>query len=372
MPSTQKLTKYLLSILLIVSCGFFQGTHAATLEKKPIIKKDVVKANVKEKFEQEKISSQNKKNKTDNSDQDALKKGKSTALGEEKDEDEDTENNQEKKTEELPKLKKPPVLEEVITTYHSATEMLDPLIVKQSKSVHQYVPFIRSVDFAINYSGFALEMINLGICGIRKKEKHYNHRYRGSFSVLFRKNIYLSSSLGYADIKPYLIKQLNQKESYKTFKEALEGKDKTEVVFEEKPAQRPYIVKGIQGSIGASCLLQGNRLDFIFGGQYSRSYFKGIIKDKQGSQKLNASWVSIIVGAEKKIFRNRNLYLGSSIGVKILATHSKIKNLALTSSDSAKENYHIPGYGRSVSQLLPIFGLYIKYKIILSKKYIAT
>lgn len=380
MPSIHKPTLYALCCLIVFGGGFIHSVQAG-----PIPKKEEKKpATTTPKTDKKQKSSPRKAAVASKEKEQEEEKKKKAPVPQTKEKETDTTKKNEKpesappakeeSEDDLPKLKKPPVLEGAKMSYKSSDELLTPLIIHQKKTYKEYVPFLRSIDFSVNYSGMLLELIGYGIRSSKAKKSqksHLNQRYRGGIGVLLRKNIYLTSSIGYVSVKPYLIKRLIREEFYKSFNEALRKDDKSGVNHREAVAQNLYRVKGVQSAFGANYLLQGNRVDLSIGAQYTASFFKAYVKGKQ-AQKMKASWLSFLFSGERRIFRNWNWYLGSTVGMKVLTTHSEIKHLGLTKRDQADENYHVPGYGRSVSTALPVFGLYLKYKVILSKKYIGT
>jgi hypothetical protein len=228
-----------------------------------------------------------------------------------------------------PPLKKPKPLKQAQIAYDDPLVALDQLVVQQHVAITPYVPFVQTIDIAIDYGRLFMNLIS-----------PREHRYEGSLSVLFKKNILLSMTVGYEQ----------------------PAKEKTAA----KGNKCDYTVEGMYGRVGLDYFARYNlRSNLYTGLRYGRSHFTNSTQpasEKVIRQPLTASWWEVVVGSEYQIFKDFGLYTGFIFHLKVLGNFDTFKPAT---------NYIVPGYGRNVNLIEPSITLYIKYKISFLEKKIS-
>ena len=193
-------------------------------------------------------------------------------------------------------------------TYATPLALLDGVIIKQSRSSLPYLPFVKHIDFKINYTDF--------LWGLFSSTKGYT----GGIDIIFRNHIQLSGSGGY-DKK----------------------KDKSQGFF---------------GNIGAGyCISYKKNSNLYMAMYYGRSWFTNNTVDTPNnlaSGQLSANWLRGALGAESKLFATMNWYGGSILSVNYLLESPSLLPAA---------NYYIPGHGSKLNKVRFGFKLYLSYKI---------
>ena len=193
-------------------------------------------------------------------------------------------------------------------TYATPLALLDSVVTKQSRSSPPYLPFVKHIDFKINYTDF--------LWGIFSSTKGYT----GGIDIIFRNHIQLSGSGGY-------------------------DKKKTKS-------------KGFFGNIGAGYYISYKKNSNLYMAMYyGRSWFTnntvGTLNNLASGQ-LSANWFRWVLGAESKVFATMNWYGGSILSVNYLLESPSLLPVA---------NYYIPGYGSKLNKVRFGFKLYLSYKI---------
>jgi hypothetical protein len=200
---------------------------------------------------------------------------------------------------------------------------LSALVVKQHITKDPYVPLVHTLGVAVDYGRLGLAM-NLFTPKAR--------RYAGSLSILFRKNIQLSGTLGY--------QKLAQERSMGN--------------------KNSYIVAGYYGNVGVDYFVFYNPRDNLYTGlRYGRSSFKNSTMPASSAEQviskdLTASWWELAIDSEHQLFNNSEFYAGFVIYLKGLGRFEAFEPAA---------NYVVPGYGRSVQNIVPSLTSYIEYQI---------
>ena len=226
-------------------------------------------------------------------------------------------------------LKKPKPLSPARLTEENPLVPLDQLVVKQQRLLAPYVPFVQTIDVAVDYGRLAMNL-----CTPKK------HRYAGSLSILFRKNIQFSGTLGYSHLVPAFV----------------------------YGNQSTYTVTGPYGSLGLAYFIKYSLYNNLYTGvRYGRSYFEISTVPTSATEKvirkaLTASWWELMLGSEHQLFESLNLYAGFTLHLKGLGNFEAF---------APATNYMVPGYGRSVKAAVPSISLYIKYKISFLEKQIS-
>jgi len=227
-----------------------------------------------------------------------------------------------------PLLKKPKPLKPAKITPEDPWERLDALVVKQHIAQAPYVPFIQTIGVSVDYGKLAMNLFTKKACS-----------YAGSLSILFRKNIQLSGTLGY----------------YKLSQERSMGN------------KNGYTVVGYYGNIGLDYFVFYNPRNNLYTGlRHGRSRFKNSTTPTSPAERIidkdsTASWWELSVGSEHQLFSNFGLYVGF-IG--------HLKGLGRFETFEPAANYVVPGYGRNVQNVVPSVTLYIKYQISFLEKQI--
>lgn len=218
-------------------------------------------------------------------------------------------------------LKKPKLLEPAIITPEDPRVHLDTLVVEQHIAQAPYAPFIQTISVAADYGRLAMNLLTEDA-----------RRYAGSLSILFRKNIQLSGTLGYQKLAQ--ARSMGNKEG--------------------------YTVVGYYGNIGLSYFVFYNPRDNLYIGLcYSRSGFENSTMPTSSteqviSKNLKASWWALNIGSEHQLFDNFGLYVGLIGHLKGLGGFEKFEPAT---------NYVIPGYGRNVQKVVPSITLYLRYQV---------
>jgi Domain of unknown function (DUF6048) len=219
-------------------------------------------------------------------------------------------------------------LKSATTTEEDPLVRLDALVVQQHITQAPYVPVVQTIGVAVDYGRLAMNLFT--------KEAR---RYTGSISILFRKNMQLSGTLGYQKLAQ-------------------------ERVLSN---QSGYTVAGYYGSIGLDYFAVYNLCNNLYAGlRYSRSGFKNSTTPASPTEQiinknLTASWWELVIGSEHQLFYNFGLYAG-------LVVH--LKGLGHFEQFTPATNYVIPGYGRNVQPVVPALTLYVKYQISFLEKQI--
>lgn len=226
------------------------------------------------------------------------------------------------KTLKSPFLKKPKLLEPASITSEDPWVRLDTLVVKQHIAQTPYVPWIQTMGIAVDYGRLAMNLFTKDAS-----------RYAGSLCILFRKNIQLSGALGYQKLT-----------------QACSMGNKS-----------GYTVVGYYGNVGLNYFVFYNPRDNLYAGlRYGRSRFKNSTIPTSLTEKISiATWWELNIGSEHQLFSNFGLYIG-------LIGH--LKGLGSFEPFEPATNYVVPGYGRSVQNVVPSITLYIKYQISFLKK----
>lgn len=225
-----------------------------------------------------------------------------------------------------PLLKKPALLEPVKPTHEEPWVRLNALVVKQRIIQSPYVPLVQTIGVAVDYGWLAMNLFT------QKARK-----YAGSLSMLFRKNIQLSGTLGYQ--KYAQERSMGNKSS--------------------------YTAAGYYGNVGLDYFVFYTPRNNLYAGlRYGRSSFKNSTTPASSAEQairknLTASWWELTIGSEHQLFSNSGLYAGFVIHLKSLESFEAFEPAA---------NYVVPGYGRSVQNIVPALTLYIKYQIAFLKK----
>ena len=219
-------------------------------------------------------------------------------------------------------LKKPKLLEPASITSEDPWVRLDTLVVKQHIAQAPYVPWIQTMGVAVDYGRLAMNSFTKDA-----------DRYAGSLHILFRKNIQLSGTLGYQKLT-----------------QACSMGNKS-----------GYTVVGYYGNVGLDYFVFYNPRDNLYAGlRYGRSRFKNSTIPTSPTEKVStATWWELNIGSEHQLFSSFGLYVG-------LIGH--LKGLGSFETFEPATNYVVPGYGRSVQNVVPSITLYIKYQIYFLKK----
>jgi hypothetical protein len=163
---------------------------------------------------------------------------------------------------------------------------------------------------------------------LKNKNIQQEHQYEGILGLLFRKNIQLSSNLGYAHLHP----------------------------SHTSDNQHRYEVKGLYGRIGLDYLIRYGVADHLYlGFRYGRSYFTNTTKpEPYVSKSLTASWLELVMGAETQLWKDHGLYAGLILHLRTLVHHGHFE---------PANNYVIPGYGRTKNKPSVGLSLYIQYNL---------
>jgi Domain of unknown function (DUF6048) len=227
-----------------------------------------------------------------------------------------------------PLLKRPTLLEPVKLTHEDPWVRLNALVVKQQIIQSPYVPLVQTIGVAVDYGWLAMNLFT------QKARK-----YAGNLSILFRKNIQLSGTLG-----------------YQTFAQERSTGNKSS-----------YTAAGYYGNVGLDYFVFYTPRNNLYAGlRYSRSSFKNSTTPTSSAEQvirknLTASWWELAIGSEYQLFSNSGLYAGFVIHLKSLGSFEAFEPAA---------NYVVPGYGRSVQNVVPALTLYIKYQISFLKRQI--
>jgi Domain of unknown function (DUF6048) len=207
------------------------------------------------------------------------------------------------------------------TTEKDTLVHLDTLSVTQHITQKPYVPWVQTIGMSIDYGRLAMNLFT--------KEAR---RYAGSLSILFRKNIQLSCTLGHQNLA----------------QDCSMGN------------KRGYTTAGYYGTIGLDYFVFYNPRNNLYAGLcYGRSSFKNSTKPASPAERainktLTASWWALIIGSEHQLFSRFGLYAGFVV---------HLKGLGRFEAFEPAPNYVIPGCGRSVQNVAPSLTLYIKYQI---------
>ncbi len=218
-------------------------------------------------------------------------------------------------------LKKPTLLKPATRIQEDPLVRLDTLVVKQHITQAPYVPWVQTIGVAVDYG-------RLTMIFFTKKA----HRYAGSLSILFRKNIQLSGILGYQK----LVQERSMGNS------------------------SGYTVAGYYGNIGLDYFVFYNPRNNLYAGlRYGRSRCKNSTTPASPAEQvinknLSASWWELVIGSEHQLFSSLGLYAGLIVHFRGLGNFEKFEPAT---------NYIVPGYGRSVQNISPSLTLYIKYQI---------
>ena len=218
-------------------------------------------------------------------------------------------------------LKKPRTLSPARLTQEDPLVPLDLLVVKQQGTLAPYVPLVQAIDLAVDYGRLAMNLWT-------PKER----RYVGSLSILFRKNVQLSGTLGYNRLP------------------ATPDSSNT--------------VEGVHGCLGLAYFIKYDRYSNLYTGvRYGIGYFKHSVKPTPkatSNQSSRAAWWELVLGSEQQLLHNWGLYAGFIL---------HLKGLKHFETFAPATNHTIPGYGWSVQKVAPSITLYIKYTIsFLAKK----
>jgi len=225
-------------------------------------------------------------------------------------------------------LKKPKPLEPASITPEDPWVRLDTLVVKQHIFYPPYVPWVQTIGVAVDYGRLSMNLW-------RRKER----RYAGTLSILFRKNVQLSGTLGHQDI----------------------GQERS------MGNKSGYTVVGYYGNLGLDYFVFYNPRNNLYAGlRYGGSFFQGSTTPVSPlgqviSKDLTASWWELVIGSEHQLFSDLGLYAGFVIHLKKLNSSKKFEPAA---------NYIVPGYGRNVQNIVPAITLYIQYQISFLRKQI--
>ncbi|MEM9417111.1 MAG: DUF6048 family protein [Bacteroidota bacterium] len=259
---------------------------------------------------------------------------KSTAQNEEKmlendEEDRILDEEEEDEFPKKPRLRKPKLLEPVKLAQEDPLASLDKLIVKKQVPLAPYVPLVQTIDVAFDYDKIAWTLW-------KRKEQSF----AVNVSILWRKNIQLSGTWGYNQLRPALVKGNIE----------------------------AYTVQGQYGTVGLAYFVKYNLYNNLYAGLlYGRSYFKNSTvptPDVQQviSKDLTASWLEFVIGSEQQLLKNSGIYAGLILHLKGFGSFEPFERAT---------NYVVPGYGRSVSRIVPSISFYIKYQILFLKKQIS-
>ncbi len=227
-------------------------------------------------------------------------------------------------------LPKPAPLELIPAIDPDPLPGLDPLIAKQPVKMAPYVPLVQEVWIGLDYG----KLVMNGYQAVRKlqdPQRDQEQQYEGSMGILFRKNIQVSSNLGYAHLHPTHTSDNQQK----------------------------YAVKGIYGRLGVEYVIKYGAYDNLYVGlHYGQSYFTNYTKPETAARKvirknLTGSWFGLDLGAETQPWKAYRLYLGLAFHLAQLYHFTEFK---------PAQNYVIPGYGRNKNKLNAGLSLYIQYR----------
>ncbi|XWN34848.1 MAG: DUF6048 family protein [Roseivirga sp.] len=227
-----------------------------------------------------------------------------------------------------PPLKKPKPLAPAQVTHEDPLLSLDPLIVKRPVVLVPYVPLIQTIDIALDYGNL-----------VRGLWPPMTHRYEGSLSILWRKNVQLSGSGGYNSLVPS------------------PTKDKS----------GEYTTTGFYYCLGLDYFVRYNLRNNLYAGlRYCRSHFTHHVQPNNPaedsiSEDFKASWWEMVIGSEHQLFSSCNFYAGFVI---------RLKGLGQFEAFAPAANYVVPGYGLNAQSIVPDLKLYIKYKISFLEKQI--
>ncbi len=226
-------------------------------------------------------------------------------------------------------IKKPKPLKPAQITQDDPLIPLDQVVVQQHIARAPYVPFVQTIGVSIDYGKLAMNLWT-------PKER----RHAVSLITLFRSNIQLSATFGYNQLTPQPTAGNRSK----------------------------YTVKGKYGCLGLDHFAKYDPHNNLYTGlRYGKSWFTCHIQsdssaEKVVSQDLTAFWWELVVGSEHQLFKNFGLYAGLTL---------RLKSLGNFGSFEPATNYVVPGYGRSVTTLVPSATLYVKYEISFLKKQIS-
>lgn len=225
-----------------------------------------------------------------------------------------------------PTLKKPKPLEPAKITPEDPWVRLDTLVIRQHIAQAPYVPFIQTMGVAVDYGRLAMNLFAKG-----------TRRYAGSLSILFRKNIQLSGTLGYQKLTQAC--SLGNKSG--------------------------YTVVGYYGNVGLDYFVFYNpRNNLYIGLRHGKSRFQHSTTPTLPAEQIiskvsTASWWELSIGSEHQLFSNFCLYVG-------IIGH--LKGWGRFERFEPATNHVVPGYGRNVQNVVPSITLYVKYQISFLKK----
>ena len=230
-------------------------------------------------------------------------------------------------TDTIPMLIKPNPLQPIQVPDTDPLPWLDQLVVKPSRSIFPYVPWIQEVSIGLDY-----------IRPIMKIFSNSERSYEGSLGMLWRGNIELVGSWGNRHLHP---------------------KHSSTNLYE-------YEVKGSYGRIGLNYLSKYKEQDNVYTGiYYGRSHFTNATKPsnthpKAISKHLEASWFELVIGADTQLFAQAGLHAGIAFRLAILYSFQQFE---------PARNYIVPGYGRTSNKVVftPIF--YIQWRLSFLKKF---
>ena len=304
---------------LTILLGLHRPAQATPSEKKEREDKQDTVSTPTAPSKEEKTSKNNQD--TTNTKSAAQNEGKTSESSEGDKNTEETPDKEESELPKKPRIRKPKPLEPAKLAEEDSLASLDELIVKQEVSLAPYVPLIQTIDIVLDYGRLAMNLWY-------RQER----RYAGGLSILWRKNIQLSGTWGYNQLRPAFVRGNNE----------------------------AYTVKGQYGSLGLAYFIKEARYNLYAGLHHGRSYFTNSAPSL--SKDLTASWWELVIGSEQQLFSNSGIYAG-------LTFH--LKGLGSFGSFEPATNYEVPGYGRSVSPAEPSISLYIKYQISFLKKQIS-
>ncbi|MEL6152825.1 MAG: DUF6048 family protein [Bacteroidota bacterium] len=220
-----------------------------------------------------------------------------------------------------PRLKKPKRLRAAQPAYEDPLLALDLLVVKQKVALAPYVPFVQAIGGAVDYGRLAMHLWNFRT----KKQERW---FEGTLNILFIKNIQLIGTFGYNRLAP----------------DKITGN------------KRLYTVAGTYFRVGLDYWIKYDRRNHLYTGiRYGRSYFDLTPMPKDvTAQASKAAWWELVVGSEYQLFQNWGIYVG---------VVGRLKGLRSFDEFSQATNYVIPGYGRTISAVVPDATLYIKYQL---------
>jgi hypothetical protein len=236
-------------------------------------------------------------------------------------------------------LPKPTPLEPIPAAYPDPLPELDILVTKQLVKIAPYVPFVQEIFIGLDYGKLAMNAWQ-ALRHLKNKAYNQEHQYEGKIGIIFRKNIQLSSNLGYAHLHPTHTSDNRAK----------------------------YEVQGLYGRMGIDYVVRYDARNNLYAGlRYGRSHFTNRTKSDNPNSKgiskvLTASWFEIGVGAEYQLWKDHGFYAGLAF---------QLSNLYHFTQFEPANNYVIPGYGRTKNKTSIGLSLYIQYHLSFLNRLIA-